>query len=79
MIRRAQARREENRRAIIADGSSSAAHASHQRTHSQDLGGIYDFSDKTSQISQTGLAGSGRHSVDLDLRPTKRVKKEEPQ
>jgi len=75
MIHRAQARREENRRAVISSGSFSAAHTSHQRTHSQELGGIYDFSNET---SQTGLAGSGRHGMDLDPRPTKRAKKEEP-
>jgi hypothetical protein len=78
MIRRAQARREEGRRVVLAGGSSSEAHTSHQRTHSLDLGGIYDFSDQTSQISRTGLAGSEEHSADLDPRPTKRVKKEEP-
>jgi hypothetical protein len=79
MIRRAQARREENRRAMLASESTPAAHTSHQRPHSLDLGGIYDFSKQTSQISRTDLADSGRHSVDLDPRPTKRVKKEEPQ
>jgi hypothetical protein len=73
MIRRARARREEARQ-TPAIGGSSSAHRSQPRNPSQELGGIYDFSDETQRV-----ANSGNPSVDPDPRPAKRVKKEEQQ
>jgi len=79
MIRRAQARREEDRRAALATSSSSfASRPDYQQTQSVDPVRDRRVPKLGPQASPACDVDRGKHGVDGDLRQAKRVKKEEP-